>query len=530
VLTCLLFLMVPARAHALEYTDLYSFHCLTDGCVSYSPGGLTQGTDGNLYGTLVFGGAANSGTVFKITPSGTFTTLYSFTGGKDGSNPYSGVTLGSDGNFYGTTVAGGPTQQGTIFKITPAGVLTTLHTFTGADGIGPRTAPVEGTNGSYYGVTYNNGTAYSITSNGTFKLLSTALPQSPQSPLILASDGNFYGTSTQGGTLGIGTVYRMTPTGAVKIIYSFDGTHGSVPYGPVVQGSDGFLYGTTGASGPATTGGVVFKLSTAGKITVLHQFDSTSTSDGYQPEAGLIAATDGNFYGATSQGVPSSSTQYGTLFKITKTGAYSIQYVFDQAHGANQYSNSMQHTNGSLYATPSGGGPFNTGVLYSLVQRIPIPPCVSIIGYPAASSGQTVQMLGTGLTGTTSVKFGAATANFKVVSDTYLTAVVPSAGTSGALTIITPSGALKSKQNFKVVPTIVSFKPGNGPVGTQVTITGTGLTGATKVTFGGVKAALFTVNSGTQVKAAVPTGAKTGKIAIATAGGTAASSATFTVN
>jgi uncharacterized repeat protein (TIGR03803 family) len=322
----------------------------------------------------------------------------------------------------------------------------------------------------------------------------------------------------------------MTPTGAVKIIYSFDGIHGSVPYGPVVQGSDGFLYGTTGASGPAATGGVVFKLSTAGKITVLHQFDSSSTADGYQPEAGLVAATDGNFYGATSTGVPAGPTQYGTLFKITKSGSYSIQHVLDQTHGANQYSNSMQHTNGTLYATPSGGGPFNSGVLYSLVQSIPIPPFVSVIGYPAAASGRTIKILGTGLTGTTSVKFGSGAASFTVVSDTYMTAVVPAAGTTGTVTVVTPSGILKSKQSFKVLPVILSLKPGSGPVGTHVTITGTGLTGATKVAFGGVKATAFTVNSGTQVTATVPIGAKTGKISITTPGGSSTSPGTFKVN
>ena len=532
VLGCMLWLTVaPIMLRAQTYTDLHDFFCPTDGCVSYPPGILAQGRDGNLYGTMFGGGTSNGGTVFKVTPSGTVTTLHNFAGA-DGAYPFGGLTLGTDGNFYGTTTQGGTNNMGTIFQITPSGVLTTLHSFTGSDGIGPRTPPVEGTkNGTFYGVTYNTSVGYSITSSGTFKLLTTAIPQSPQAPLLLASDGNFYGTSIQGGNDGQGSVFRMTPGGGVKTIYAFDpsGVHGRVPYAPVVQGSDGFLYGTTGAGGNPTTGGVVFKLSTKGKITVLHQFDQSSLTDGYEPLDGLVAATDGNFYGATSTGVPGAPAQYGTLFKITKTGTYSIQYVFDGTHGAFQSSNSVQHTNGTIYGLPGAGGLDGTGVFYSLVQSAPTPPFVSLVGFPVNTAGQTVEILGDGLTGTTSVMFGSGSATFTVVSDTYMTAVVPASGTTGTVTVTTPSGTLLSRQNFKVLPVILNFKPGNGPVGTQVTITGTGLTGATSVTFGGVKAT-FTVNSGTQVTATVPTGAKTGKIKITTAGGTATSSATFTVN
>lgn len=528
-LTAFILIVASVSLSAQTYTDLHEFNCLTDGCFSYAPGILAQGTDGNFYGTMFGGGLNNDGTVFKITPSGVITTLYNFSG-NDGLTPFGGLTLGTDGNFYGTTTSGGPSHMGTIFKITPAGVLTNLHTFTGSDGIGPRTPPVEGKDGKFYGVTYNTAIGYSITSSGTFKLLTTAIPQSPQSPLLLANDGNFYGTSVQGGTLGVGTVYRMSSSGAVKIIYSFDGTHGEVPYGPLVQGSDGLLYGTTGAGGSPTTGGVIFKLSTGGKITVLHQFDSASSADGYQPGAGLVAATDGNFYGATSTGVPALAAQYGTLFKITKAGVYSVQYVFDGTHGAHQHSNSVQHTNGTIYGTPLNGGPFDVGVFYSLVQSAPIAPFVSVVGYAGGKAGQTVEILGDGLTGTTSVTFGSGAAAFTVVSDTYMTAVVPAAGTTGTISVTAPTATLLSKQTFKVVPVILSLAPSSGPVGTQVTITGTGLTGATSVTFGGVKATTFTVNSGTQITATVPTGAKTGKLGVVTAGGNVTSTGVFTVN
>jgi uncharacterized repeat protein (TIGR03803 family) len=525
VLGCMLLLAVASIAlHAQTYTDLYDVTC-DNGCLSYPPGILAQGTDGNLYGTMFAGGTGNGGTVFKITPSGAITALYKFAGA-DGYEPSGGLTLGTDGNFYGTTRSGGAKSLGTIFMITPAGSLHTLHSFTGSDGQVPYSPPVQGKNGSYYGVT-SAGTAYSITSSGTFKLLSTAIPQGSIAPLLLASDGNFYGTSEGGGNIGQGTVFRMSAAGAVKVVYNFDGTHGRVPYGPVVQGSDGFLYGNTPAGGSPTTGGVIFKLSTGGKITVLHEFDQSSLTDGYEPEDGLVAATDGNFYGATSAGVPGGSAQYGTLFKITKSGTYSIQYVFDGTHGATQFANSMQHTNGTLYGLPEAGGLNGSGVFYSLAEGIP--PFVSLVGYPAGIAGTTVGILGNGFTGATSVLFGSGSATFSVVSDTYMTALVPTSGTSGTVTVIAPGGTLNSKQLFKVIPVILSFKPTSGPIGTQVTITGTGLTGATAVTFGGVKATVFTVNSGTQVTATVPAGALTGKIKITTAGGTAASSGTFTV-
>jgi hypothetical protein len=148
----------------------------------------------------------------------------------------------------------------------------------------------------------------------------------------------------------------------------------------------------------------------------------------------------------------------------------------------------------------------------------------------SGTAGKTIEILGNGLTGTTKVMFGSGSASFTIVSDTNITAVVPASGTSGTVSVTTPSSTLKSKQIFKVLPVISSFSPTSGPVGTQVTIAGSGLTGASKVTFGGVKATAFTVNSGTQVTATVPTGALTGKIKITTAGGSATSPGTFTVN
>jgi uncharacterized repeat protein (TIGR03803 family) len=523
LLSCMFLLVMAIVAtplHSQTYTDLHDFNCSIDGCRSGFAATPAQGRDGNLYGTLQTGGTG-IGTVYKITPSGTFAVLHDFTG-PDGYVLNSGLTLGPDGNFYGATTRGDTNDAGTLFKITPEGVLTTLHVFTAAEGGGAYGTPVMGKNGSFYGVTVNS-RAYSVSSSGTFKLLPNATPGSSYAPLFLAKDGNFYGTTVTGGA-GLGTVFRMSATGAIKIIYSFDSTHGYQPYGPVVQGSDGFLYGTASRGGAsANAGGVVFKLSTAGAITVLHECDSTSTTDGYQPFAGLVAATDGNFYGATSTGAPGSA-QYGALFKITKTGTYTFLHAFDNTHGSDPEATAMQHTNGIVYGQTNAV----SGVFYSLAEGIP--PFVSLVGNTFGTAGTTVEILGDGLTGTTKVLFGTGSANFTVVSDTYMTAVVPASGVTGTVTVTTPSGTLKSAQTFKVLPVISSFTPTSGPVGTPVTITGTGLTGTSKVTFGGVKATVFSVVSGRQVKATVPTGALTGKIGITTAGGTATSPGTFTVN
>ncbi len=508
-------------------TERFASQCSTfanlfAGCgISYA-GIVAQGRDGNLYGTAG-GGASGAGTVYTITPSGAFNLIYNFNGETEGNGPKTGLTLGTDGNFYGALYSGGLNPYGSLFKITPAGVLTILHNFTAAEQGGSFGPPVLGKNGTFYGVTTFL-KAYSMTSSGTFKLLPNPTPGASRAPLTLANDGNLYGTTIDGGT-GYGTVFRMSSAGAIKIVYNFDNTHGAKPFGPVVQGSDGNLYGTASTGGSIPNAfGVVFKLSTTGAITVLHEFDSTSTTDGYEPLGGLVEATDGNFYGTTYTGPGAYS---GVVFKITKAGTYAVLHNFDTTHGGSPATTQMQNTNGIIYGETVSGGPSFNGVFYSFDAGMS--PFVSLIGFPAAAAGKTVQILGQGLSGTTSVKFGSGSANFHVVSDTYMTAVVPTSGTTGTVTVTTPGGTLKSKQVFKVIPQLKGFSPTSGPVGTQVTITGTGFTGASKVTFGGVKATTYTVDSGTQITAIVPAGAVTGKIAVTTTGGTA-SKGIFVVN
>jgi uncharacterized repeat protein (TIGR03803 family) len=321
-------------------------------------------------------------------------------------------------------------------------------------------------------------------------------------------------------------VYKITPSGKLTVIHSFDGgTHGGQPSAPLVQGSDGNFYGTAACCG-SIGGGVVFKITAAGQFTVLHNINATT--DGSNPVAGLVQATDGNFYGTTFGGGAKSD---GTIFRIspTKPYAYKVLYNFDGTTGATPQVTMFQHTNGILYGDTSTGGDISNtsdGVFYSL--SLGLKPFVSLVS-TSGKVGTTVEILGQGFTGTKGVLFHGTAAKFKASSATYLTATVPNGATTGSVTVTTPGGTLTSNKQFRVTPQILSFKPTSGPVGTVVTITGVSLTQTTKVTFGGVIATSFKANSDTKVTATVPTGAQTGKIAITTPGGVAISSGVFTV-
>jgi len=509
-----------ATALAQTYTDIYDF----DGSLGSSPANpqlLAQGRDGNLYGSTPYGGTQGDGAVFVITPSGGLSDIHSFVGA-DGLRPNGGVTLGSDGNLYGTAVLGGANSLGTVFKVTSAGVLTVLYSFAGGtDGAYPYAPPVQGTDGNFYGTT-QDATAYKITPTGAFVLLGT-LPGPCYAPLTQGTDGNFYGTTTSGGTFGYGTVFKMTPAGKVALVYSFDLNHGSEPNGLLALGSDGNFYGTASLGGTADNG-VVFKLTPSGTLTVLHNF-VPGASDGSIPVAGPIFAIDGNVYGITSAG-GNVGSGYGVIFKTSTGGAYSVLYNLDNIHGRGAVSTPIQHTNGAIYGLTGSGGARGDGVVYSFAAGLKA--FVKLV-FSSGKIGSTVEVLGGGFTGATNVKFNGASASFHVVSDTYLTAIVPAGATTGQVKVTTPSGTLTSSTKFRVTPTILSFQPTSGPVGTQVMITGTGLTQTSKVSFGGVPATAFRVNSDAQVTATVPSGAKTGKITITTPGGTATSSGTFTV-
>lgn len=542
----LLVLIAAAGLQAQTFSVLYNFGNNTGDPYSPSYSGIVaQGRDGNLYSTAPDGGTC-CGAVFQMTPAGKLTVIHNFTGSNnDGAFPKGGLTLGTDGNFYGASYEGGSTTSGAVFKVTPGGTATTLYSFTGgSDGAAPYAPPVEGNDGNFYGTTTQAGTCgacgtiYKITPSGTFTLLhqfDITHGYGPYAPLVLGTDGNFYGTTVFGTSANSGVVFRITPSGKFTLLYSFDSTHGESPFAGLVQGTDGNFYGTT-IYGGTTGGGVVYRITPSGRLTVLHNINGTT--DGARPYGGLVLGTDGNFYGANAYGGTVNSNcadGCGTFFKITPKGAYSVLYKFDYATGATPEVTPFQHTSGTVYGeTPVGGtgnvNPCiagNCGVFYSW-KNASLPAFVSLLPY-SDKVGKIVEFLGQGFKGTKSVSFGGTAAKFQIVSDTYLTATVPDGATTGSATVQTSAGTLASNKAFQVTPQILSFNPTSGAVGTSVTITGVSLKQATKVTFGGVAATNFTVNSDKQVTATVPTGAQTGHITITTPGGVAVSKGIFTV-
>lgn len=308
-------LLLAALSSITSRADTFKTLIIFDGTDGATPVDtpLVQGVDGNLYGTTLGGGANGAGTVFKMTPAGTVTTLYSFcslANCVDGAEPYGGIVLASDGNFYGTTFQGGAGDgiSGTVFKITPAGRLTTLHSFAATDGARPNAPLIQAANGSLYGITenggpLNSGTFFKITRRGTLTTLYNFTGALLNGPLVQGTDGNFYGTSEWGGANGYGMIFKLTPSGSFSILYSFDSTDGIAPACGLLQASDGNLYGTAyqgGSNNSCEHGcGTVFKITLAGVLTTLHNFDST---DGSNPIAALIQATDHNFYGTTYGG------------------------------------------------------------------------------------------------------------------------------------------------------------------------------------------------------------------------------------
>jgi uncharacterized repeat protein (TIGR03803 family) len=299
-------LCAPGPLLAQTFTTLHLF-----GSGGNPHGALVEATDGNLYGTTYGYPGKENGMIFKITPTGTFTMLHS------GGAFTAGLTLGNDGNFYGTSWGG----YGWVFKMTPSGTLTTLFTF------GPLPS------GRYPG------------------------------GLVQAFDGNFYGTTAEGGTNGGGTLFRITPGGALTTLYNFcsqSGCADGAGPGPLIQGADGNLYGITevGGTGPCSQGcGTIFKITTNGTLSTLHSFH---LADGGSPEGGLVQASDGNFYGTTYSGGPSNSNcdsgTCGTVFQMTPTGALTTLHTFNYTDGANPGVAPIQARDGNFYGTTLRGG------------------------------------------------------------------------------------------------------------------------------------------------------------------------------
>jgi uncharacterized repeat protein (TIGR03803 family) len=454
-------------SHAQTFTTMISFDG-NDGAYPYCMS-LVQGVDGKLYGTTYAGGdlTCNSpigcGLVFRITPWGTLTTLHTFEG-TDGAGPDGGLIQTSDGNLYGTTYYGGAYGNGTVFKITSGGEFTTLHNFNKSDGYYPYGGLVQAMSGYFYGTTsyggaYDFGTAFAISSGGTlttlhsFNLKDGAMPQAG---MIQAMNGNFYGTAYYGGAYGAGTVFEMTPTGTLTTLHSFNGTDGYYPYAGLVQTANGDLFGTTwegGTAGNCPEGcGTIFEITPQGTFSTLHSFDST---DGAYPYSGLLQATDGNFYGTTGSG---GAFNWGTVFRINRAGTLTTLHSFcgqaDCPDGEDPAGGLVQFTNGTFYGTTSYGGSGTSCMLdCGTVFSLSVGLGPFVETKPSVGKvGTVVTILGTNLSDANGVSFNGTPATFIVVSNSEIRTTVPSGATTGPVTVLTARGTLTSNKRFWVVP------------------------------------------------------------------------------
>jgi uncharacterized repeat protein (TIGR03803 family) len=347
----------------------------TDGAQPY--GVLTLGADGNFYGTTSAGGAHGRGTVFSMTHAGALTTLASFDG-TNGAQPMAALIQGTNGNFFGTASAGGANGQGTVFSMTPGGMLTCLASFGGTNGAQPLGGLVQSANGMFYGTTAaggtnDMGTVFAVTSTGALTTVSSfagANGAHPSAGLTLGNDGNLYGTTAAGGAYGSGTVFQVTTNGRITLLHSFGGTgDGSGPQARLLKAADGGLYGTTAGGGTNDTvqggDGTVFRVTLGGGYSVVASFNGTN---GARPFAELAQGSDGTFYGTTLSGSTNGS---GAVFAMTSGGAITNLYAFTGGtDGANAAAGLTAGTNGNFYGVTAAGGR-GQGTLYELSAFLP---------------------------------------------------------------------------------------------------------------------------------------------------------------
>jgi uncharacterized repeat protein (TIGR03803 family) len=460
-------LMTGPLALAQTLTTLHNF-CEQDNCPNNPYGSMIQATDGNLYGITI--SAGNTGTVFSITLSGALTTLHTFES-PSLTYPSGGLIQAANGNFYGTTVYGiGDTDYGAIFELTPTGTLTTLYNFCAlgtypfcTDGFAVNSELVQVANGDIYGATERGGvndcgTIFKITPSGTLTTLYNFLAHAgghyPLGGLIRASNGDFYGTTELGGANKDGVVFSMTESDTVTTLNSFNGTDGEFALG-LTEADNGDFYGITDLGGPDGFG-TVFKMNARGNLTALYTFCSQGAypycTDGANPQSSLIQATDGNFYGMTVDG---GANDAGVIYRITPDGAMSTIYTFcsqqppDCTDGVHPYGALVQATNGDLYGATSQGGTGQGGTIFSL--SVGLGPFVAL-RTTSGKVGAKVAILGTNLTGATSVAFNGTPAGFAVNSTgSAILAAVPVGATSGTVTVTMPSGVLSSDKLFTVL-------------------------------------------------------------------------------
>jgi uncharacterized repeat protein (TIGR03803 family) len=465
-------------------------------------------------------------------PAQTFSVLYDFcslTNCEDGSHPYAGLVQASDGNLYGVATSGGADSGGTAFNVTLNGTLTKIYNFCWQSHCpeqSTQAALVQASDGDFYGTSpdggaFGTGSVFEITSTGKLILLYSFCAQSgcpdggnPEAALLQAMNGNLYGTAVDGGANGHGAVFKITPSGALTTVYSFcseaDCEDGVTPWGGLVQGTDGSFYGTT-LNGGENGYGTVFRMTAAGKLTTLHQFCSQiNCTDGGNPKGTLVQGVDGNLYGTTYYGGTFLS---GTVFKITATGRLTTLYSFcsqsNCADGAEPLAGLVQGTDGNFYGTTwQGGGsncPYGCGTIFKITSSGTLTTLYSFCPEKGCPDGYYPE------------------ANLIQDTDGNFYGTAPGGGA------VTCAGGCGTIFSLSVgLGPFVETQPADGRAGQGVKILGTDLTAATSVTFNGTPAT-FTVEASSVIKTTVPAGATTGIVQVVTPSGTLSSNVPFTV-
>jgi uncharacterized repeat protein (TIGR03803 family) len=362
---------LAAASHAVAQTETV-LHSFTGKDGSLPSQRLTMDTAGNLYGSTT-GNFPSIGSVFKLSPSRQLKVLYRFTDGQNRLFTTGKLVLGSKGNLYGIDQTGGTSGNGSIFKLTQSGVFTVLYSFTGqADGAFPN-GVISDPQGNLYGTTnkggaFGQGTVFEFTTEGNVNVIYTFTGgsdggESFDSALVRDSQGNLFGTTMfDGGFISLGVVFEVTPSGTETVLHTFlGGSDGAHPKGSLISDSEGNLYGTT-SSGKNLKGGTVFKITPSGVLTELHTF---SGSDGFDPNPGLALDANGNLYGTTFSGGASND---GVVFEISSDESESVLQSFSGSDGATPYSGLIIDENDNLYGTTGFGGASNQGTVFEVTQ------------------------------------------------------------------------------------------------------------------------------------------------------------------
>jgi uncharacterized repeat protein (TIGR03803 family) len=359
--------------HAQTFTVLYNFAGAADGGDPYAS--LIRDSAGNLYSTGGYGGTYFAGVVYKVDPKGNETVLYNFTGGADGAYPESPVVLDGAGNLYGTTTQGGSANAGVVFKLDPGGNETVLHNFTGgADGIIPAGGLTLDNAGNLYGTTgqggiFNDGVVYKIDKTGTETILHTFTGATDDgkyptyTTVRIGPDENLYGVTQEGGSADQGILYRLSKSG-LTILHNFMGgtTDGCNVVGVPFLDKNGNIYGVTSSCGTGQYG-TVWKVSKTGAETVLHNF-AGGASDGQYPLSGVVLDANGNIYGSTETG---GVSDLGTAYRLTQQGGFTLLRSFSGPDGKYVYS-SFVLSDGALYGTALNGGTVGYGTVWKITK------------------------------------------------------------------------------------------------------------------------------------------------------------------